>query len=340
MEPLNVARTFFDGEELVTDLVEAAEEDGATFYYRTEAVELLVDDAGAATGIRARTDDGLIEYQADVVIVGAGGYESSEEKRTRYYGSDYDAMKVRGSRYNTGEAIDMLIDEGANAVGQWGGAHMALIDSASPDVEGGANRVDGYQFGVLINNNGERFFDEGEDARAHTYAKLGRIIFEEPGHVAYIVVDDPLKHHMRATGPSDSVVGDSVEAVLEKLGSERPERGEATIEEFNMACDPGEFHPDNLDGNNTEGLDIDKSNGHSPSTNRPSTATVSQAASHLDSVASQQTQRREPSTLLAAPSLDSTLPETLLADSFSTIILVALDCRTPQCMQYCRRKCR
>lgn len=264
MEPLNVgytvARTFFDGEELVAELVEAAEEDGATFHYRTEAAELLVDDTGAASGIRARIDDGLVEYQADVVIVGAGGYESSEEKRTRYYGSDYDAMKVRGSRYNTGEAIDMLVDAGANAVGQWGGAHMALIDSASPDVEGGANRVDGYQYGVLINNDGERFFDEGEDARAHTYAKLGRIIFEEPGHTAYIVVDEPLKDHMRATGPSDPVVGDSVGEVLEELGCKSPEQGEATVEEFNAACDPGEFDPDSLDGNHTEGLDIDKSN--------------------------------------------------------------------------------
>jgi len=106
MEPLNVgytvARTFFDGEELVADLVEAAEEEGATFEYRTEAREILFDD-GAVSGIRARNDDGDVEYHADAVIVAAGGYESSEEKRTRYYGSDYDAMKVRGSRYNTGE---------------------------------------------------------------------------------------------------------------------------------------------------------------------------------------------------------------------------------------------
>jgi tricarballylate dehydrogenase len=61
---------------------------------------------------------------------------------------------------------------------------MALIDAASPDVEGGANRVDGYQYGVILNVDGERFVDEGEDARAHTYAKFGRRIFEQPEHRA------------------------------------------------------------------------------------------------------------------------------------------------------------
>ena len=264
MEPLNVgytvARTFFDGEELVSELVDAAEDDSATFYYKNEARELIMDDAGQVAGIRAQTDDGPVEYRADTIIVGAGGYESSPEKRTKYYGPDYDAMKVRGSRYNTGEAIEMVSDAGGKKVGQWGGAHMALIDSESPDVEGGANRVDGYQYGLLINNEGERFFDEGEDARAHTYAKLGRIIFEQPGRTAYIVVDEPLKEMMRATGPGDRVEADSIESLLDELGCENPAKGAETVATFNEACDPGEFDPDSLDGNETNGLDIDKSN--------------------------------------------------------------------------------
>jgi tricarballylate dehydrogenase len=154
----------------------------------------------------------------------------------------------------------MTLDAGGKADGQWGGAHMALIDAESPDVEGGANRVDGYQYGLLINNKGERFFDEGEDARAHTYAKLGRIIFEQPEHEAFIIIDEPLKEHQRATGPGGWVRGDSVVEVLEELVCDEPEAGAATVEEFNAATDPDEFDPNSLDGNSTEGLDIDKSN--------------------------------------------------------------------------------
>jgi len=263
MEPLNVgytvARTFFDGEELVDTLVAAAEAEGADFRYRAEARELVFED-GEVAGLKARTDEGVLEFGADAVVVAAGGYESSEEQRTKYYGSDYDAMKVRGSRYNTGEGIEMVLDAGGRATGQWGGAHMALIDAESPDYDGGANRVDGYQYGVLLNNDGERFFDEGEDARAHTYAKLGRLIFEEPGHEAFVVIDGPLREHMRATGPGGWVQGDSVAAVLAELDCENPERGAETVEGFNAACDPGEFDPDSLDGNHTEGLDLEKSN--------------------------------------------------------------------------------
>lgn len=264
MEPLNVgytvARTFMDGENFVATLVEAAEEDGATFHYKTEARTLLIKDDGSISGVRARTEDGIVEFTANAVIVGAGGYESSPEKRTKYYGTDYDAMKVRGSRYNTGEGIDMMLNAGGRAEGQWGGAHMALIDSNSPDVEGGANRVDGYQYGVIINNEGERFVDEGEDARAHTYAKFGRRIFEQPDHEAYIVVDAPLRDRMRATGPSEAASGDTVEDVLTELGCENPVQGAETVQEFNEHCDPGEFDPDSLDGNETAGLHLKKSN--------------------------------------------------------------------------------
>lgn len=263
MEPLNVgytaARTFFDGPDLVDTMVKAAESDGATFLYKSEAREIIFED-GEVAGLRARTDDGQVEFSAESIIVAAGGYESSEEKRTRYYGSDYDAMKVRGSRYNTGEGIEMVLNAGVRATGQWGGAHMALIDSEAPKYEGGANRVDGYQYGVLLNNGGDRFFDEGEDARAHTYAKLGRIIFEQEDHEAFIVIDSTLKEHMRATGPGGWVKGDTISEVLKKLGCDSPETGQTTVEEFNAGTDPGEFDPDSLDGNNTTGVEPKKSN--------------------------------------------------------------------------------
>lgn len=263
MEPLNVgytvARTFMDGEEVVASLVEAAEEDGAEFYYETEARELIRED-GQISGVRALTADGEVTFETDAVIVGAGGYESSPEQRTRYYGPEYDAMKVRGSRYNTGEGIQMTLDAGGKAEGQWGGAHMALIDANSPEVEGGANRVDGYQYGVIINDEGERFVDEGVDARAHTYARFGREIFEQPNHVAYIVVDEPLRDHMRATGPSEVTVADSVEELLSELGCSDPERGAETVREFSEACDPDEFDPDVLDGNEATDVEPQKSN--------------------------------------------------------------------------------
>ncbi|EFW90201.1 tricarballylate dehydrogenase [Haladaptatus paucihalophilus DX253] len=264
MEPLAVgytaARTWFDGEEYVETLTDAAEDEGADFWFETEAESLHRSPTGEIDGLTARTADGRVSFEVGAVILAAGDYGSSDEKRVRYYGPGYDEMSVRGSRYNTGEALMMAESAGANLVGQWGGAHMALIDAASPDVEGGANRVDGYQYGAILNDHGERFVDEGEDARAHTYAKFGRLIFEQPNHVAYIVLDSKTQEMVRATGPSDPVRADDLETLLAEVGCSDPAVGAETVRAFNDACDPGEFDPKTLDGNATDGLPLEKSN--------------------------------------------------------------------------------
>ncbi|WP_254546758.1 FAD-dependent tricarballylate dehydrogenase TcuA [Halomarina pelagica] len=265
MEPLHVGytvgRTFCDGEDLVATLVERAEELGATVFYDTEVRAIHETADRRVAGVRAISGDEPATFEADAVVVAGGGYESDPRKRTAYYGPDYDAMTVRGSPYNTGEAIDAALDAGARAAGQWSGAHMALIDANSPEAEGGANRIDGYQYCVLLNHEGERFVDEGRDARAHTYAEFGRRIFEQPGHEAFIVADAGMEAHLWPDGPSDPTYGETVADVLERLGCEDPERGEETVEAYNAACDPtGEFDPDALDGNRAAGIDPPKSN--------------------------------------------------------------------------------
>lgn len=264
MEPLAVgytaARTWFDGEEYVENLTETAEEAGADFHYETEARKLHRGPGGQIVGLEAHGPTGRVQFNTNRVILAAGDYGSSDEKRVQYYGREYDAMKVRGSRYNTGEALTMAEQAGAQLVGQWGGAHMALIDAASPDVEGGANRVDGYQYGLILNDRGERFVDEGEDARAHTYAKFGKLIFEEPNHVAYIILDSKMKELARATGPSDPIQADNIKSLLTEAGCEHPDQGVETVEEYNDACDPGSFDPETLDGNSADAVTPPKSN--------------------------------------------------------------------------------
>jgi tricarballylate dehydrogenase len=264
MKPLAVgytaARTWFEGEDYVATLTRAAETKGVEFYYKTQACTLHRKSTGEIAGIDARTPAGRVHFDAETIILAAGDYGSSDEKRVRYYGTDYDAMKVRGSRYNTGEALSMAEAAGASLTGQWGGAHMALIDANAPDVEGGANRVDGYQYGIILNDHGERFVDEGEDARAHTYAKFGRRIFEEPNHVAYIILDSKTHDLIRATGPSDPVEARDLTTLLKDVGCSEFETGLETIHEYNDACNPDTFDPETLDGNSAATISPPKSN--------------------------------------------------------------------------------
>jgi tricarballylate dehydrogenase len=264
-------RVWLDGEEFVAQLVDLVEAEGGDVYYDAEARSLARADSGEVTGVVARIDGVKTRFESEATILAAGDYGSDKEKRVRYYGEGYEDMKVRGSRYNTGEAIDMTLDAGAKSEGQWSGAHMAIVDAGSPDVEGGITRIDGYQYGLILNHDGERFVDEGEDARAHTYAKFGRRIFEQPYHEAFIVVDSKTVDEVAHMGPSRPITGDSIEELANRLGIEDVEGAVDTVEAYNAACDPGAFDPNELDGNATEGLDLPKSNWALPLDDPPFT---------------------------------------------------------------------
>jgi tricarballylate dehydrogenase len=253
-------RVWLHGEDFIDELVEILDEREVTIYYNSEANEICRSDDGEVTGVKARVKGEQTRFDAEATILAAGDYGSSKEKRTRYYGPGFGKMKVRGARYNTGEAIEATMEIGAKTDGEWGDAHMAIIDAGSQDVEGGITRVDGYQYGVIINHDGERFVDEGEDARAHTYAKFGRQIFEQPYHEAFIIVDSKVIDDVAHMGPTSPVTADSIRNVAKRLGIEDVDQTVTTIENFNEACDPDEYKPEELDGNQTSGVDLQKSN--------------------------------------------------------------------------------
>jgi len=256
-------RVWLDGESMVDALVEAVESAGGSIIYDAEARSLVRNEEGRIVGVDARIDGRLTTFDAGAVVLAAGDYGSSKEKRVRYYGTGFEKMKVRGSRYNTGEAIEAALEAGAKTEGEWSGAHMAIVDVASPDVEGGITRIDGYQYGLILNHDGERFVDEGEDARAHTYAKFGRIIFQQPYHEAFIIVDSKVVDDVAHMGPSRPITADSIESLANRLGIEDVEGAVETVEAYNAACDPSaadEYDPDILDGNAATAVDPPKSN--------------------------------------------------------------------------------
>ena len=258
-------RVWLDGAEMIDELVEVLEERDSVvdIHYRAEAREFVRDDDGSVTAVLAFVEGKRTRFDAEAVVLAGGDYGSSTEKRTRYYGPGYGNMKVRGSRYNTGETIEAAMDVGAKSDGEWGDAHMAIIDAGSPDVEGGITRIDGYQYGLILNHEGERFVDEGEDARAHTYAKFGRRIFEQPYHEAFIVVDSKVVDDVAHMGPTRPITADTIESLARRLDIENVERAVETVEAYNAACDPeaaDRYDPNRLDGNTAESVEPPKSN--------------------------------------------------------------------------------
>ncbi|WP_136602813.1 FAD-dependent tricarballylate dehydrogenase TcuA [Salinigranum halophilum] len=254
-----------EGEAVVETLGDRAEELGIDLHFETEMRELMTENK-AVTGVGTRTPDGEVEYHADAVVICAGSYVSNTEKRTRYYGRNADNYVVRGSRHNRGDALDAAIEKGAMESGQWGGGHQVLLDANAPEVEGGRTRINGYQYGVIVNQNGERFVDEGEDLLSKTYAKFGRHAFEQPNQCAFVIYDSKVAEYVGSQMGSDPLKFDSLEALVEEtelngLEITQPEIALQTIDEYNAATtEEGEFDPKGLDGKATEGLNPPKSN--------------------------------------------------------------------------------
>lgn len=249
-----------EGSAVIQELSDKAEDIGVDLFYKTEMVD-LDRVGGKIQGVIANTPDGYVRFETEAAILAAGAYVSSPEKRTRYYGRDGHAYKVRGSQYNTGEAQEAALNIGAKSEGQWGGAHQAMIDARAPDVEGGRTRINGYQYGVMLNEEGDRFVDEGEDLLSKTYAKFGREVFDQPGQQGYVIFDSKVKDFVSSQMDTEPLESPTLSGLLERIGVKNNANAVETINEFNEAVDDQiEFDETEMDGKGTEGITPEKSN--------------------------------------------------------------------------------
>jgi tricarballylate dehydrogenase len=255
------------GEGLVDSLGAELERMGVELWYHAAARELLYDDDGVH-GVRVKKNGRTVEVRAESVVLAAGGFQANPEWRTRYLGPGWDLAKVRGSRFNTGDGIRMALDIGAMPHGNWSGAHAVAWEYNAPEfgdlAVGDAFQKHSYPFGVVINNDGQRFVDEGADFRNYTYAKYGREVLAQPGHSAWQIFDAKVDHLLRdeyRIKQVTKVTADSLEELCARMEGVDSQAAYATLSEFNDAVDSGvEFNPNVKDGRRTNGLALDKTN--------------------------------------------------------------------------------
>jgi len=255
------------GRGLVDALYGAVLKRGIDIYYEAHVRELLSSDKRVA-GVRVQHQGRDLEYRSGAVVLACGGFEANAEWRTRYLGAGWDLAKVRGTRYNTGDGIRMALEIGAQPYGNWADCHATEWDLNAPDFGdrdiGDLFKKRCYQFGIMLNNDGNRFLDEGADFRTHTYAKYGREILAQPGQVAWQVFDSqvtPLLQHEYHIRQITRVRADSLEGLLAKMDGVNAARALKTVREFNSAVMRDvPFSPNALDGRGTSGLAVPKSN--------------------------------------------------------------------------------
>ncbi len=260
---LNLGRTnaFFlgGGKALVNAYYLTAEKLGVDVLYDSEVVSMNLDD-GAIRSIDI-TYRGFPEtVQARCVVASAGGFQANLDWMREYWGDAVDNFVIRGTPYNRGRVLKNLLDQGVASVGDPTQCHAVALDARAPKFDGGiTTRLDSVPYSVVVNRDGDRFYDEGEDVWPKRYAIWGRLIAQQPGQIAYSICDSkafPL--FMPSVFPA--IKADTVEQLAIKLKLD-PTRVRTTIDTFNQAIKPGQvFDNLKLDGNATDGLTPNKTN--------------------------------------------------------------------------------
>jgi len=264
------------GVGLVNTLCRIAEGMGVAFSYQTPARRLIMDANGNVVGCRAQTTEEYLDiYTRGGVILATGGFQANVQMRVAHLGRFADSLILRGSRYNTGEGILMALEVDAKPAGQWGDYHSAVLDARSPKEECGVTALYNYQMGIIVDQSGKRFLDEGEDYRDNTYVKFSKYIIDHADGLAFSIFDDKMvsrpEFHSAWRPVGEPYQADTLEELAEKLGIIPAALGQ-TVEEFNAAVQPGELDLDRLDGKHTEGITPPKSNWAMPMDTPPFTA--------------------------------------------------------------------
>ena len=255
------------GPGLVQSLTEALGEKGIEILYETRGMA-LIEGVDGIEGVVARQGRTSFDIRASSVVLACGGFESSADWRTRYLGPGWDLVKVRGTRFNTGDGIRMAMDIGAMSYGNWSGCHAVGWDRNAPEF-GNLSVGDNYQkhsypLGIMINGSGERFVDEGADFRNYTYAKYGKVILEQPGQFAWQIFDRkvlPMLRDEYRIREVTKVQASTLEELAGKLDDVDPVSFLRTVEQYNAAVQTHvEFNPAIKDGRGTVGLSVPKTN--------------------------------------------------------------------------------
>ena len=251
------------GEGLMEMLYPIMEKKGIPIFYETAARSLIVDSSGTVTGVIAKDLDGYIQINAKSVILSCGGHQASPDFRRQYLGEGWDLVRVRGTRYNTGDGINMAINIGAATAGHWGGCHASMIAEDTPMVEAageGSERYS-YPYSIMVSREGKRFVDEGFDRQPFTYARFGKELLKLPGGVGFQIYDAKVEHLLRVEyQEAEGVIADTLEEVADGMGID-VEQFMKTVNEYNAAVlDDIPFAAYKYDGKRTVGLDINKTN--------------------------------------------------------------------------------
>ena len=177
------------GSAIVEKLAAAAQRAGVKISYET-MLNGLVMEGHRVCGVQTQSSDGAAAtLEADAVILACGGFQGNAAMMRTHFGSEAETLKLisPGTRFDTGDGIRIAIEQGASASGDWNGMHIEPVD---PRSKNSAPVVLVYPYGIVVDREGRRFFDEGGGLVHETWEVFARDIhFGRPNSIAYAILD-------------------------------------------------------------------------------------------------------------------------------------------------------
>jgi tricarballylate dehydrogenase len=246
---LHLSRTnaFFlgGGKALVNAYYRTAEKMGIDIECNSEVRELDIQGGRFTSAIFSRKGFSHKVF-AKTLIAASGGFQSNIDWLKQAWGPAADNFIIRGTPYDKGLILRLLMDQNAKTIGDPTQCHAVAIDARSPRFDGGIiTRVDCVSLGIVVNKHAERFYDEGEDFWPKRYAIWGRLVAGQPDQIAYSIIDaKPMGSFMPPVFPP--LKADSIRELALQLKLD-PAALEKTIATFNAAVRPGTFNHTILD---------------------------------------------------------------------------------------------
>ena len=255
---LQLSRTnaFFmgGGKALVNAYYRSAEALGVQIRYQSPVDRLEIVD-----GVFQAAWVGQQRITAKACVLAAGGFESNRDWLREAWGQNQDGewpadnFAIRGTRFNQGVLLKVMMQAGADIIGDPSQSHCVAIDARAPLYDGGiCTRIDCVSLGIVVNKYAQRFYDEGEDFWPKRYAIWGRLVAQQPGQIGYSIIDSKaIGRFMPPVFPG--VKADTLPELAQKLGLP-VDTFTRTLDAYNAACRVGQFDHTALDDCHTEGV--------------------------------------------------------------------------------------
>ena len=261
---LSRTNTFFlgGGKALMNSYYRTACKLGVSICYEADVQNLEITD-GNFTEATVAMKGSTKQIRAKAVVIASGGFQANLNWLELEWGDVAKNFIVRGSPYDKGRMLRVLLDKGAKQIGDPRQCHAVAIDARAPKFDGGiVTRLDCVSFGIVVNKHGQRFYDEGEDFWPKRYAIWGRLVAMQPDQIGYSIIDaKSIDLFMPSVFPP--IESDSLSELAAKLEL-NPVELQKTTTDFNQAIVAGSFDPAELDDCKTKGLIPPKSHWARP----------------------------------------------------------------------------